>query len=277
MANYKATGLILKTRDFGESDRIVTILDPDLGKLEAVARGARRTRSRLGGPCQPFSHNQFLLWQGRSLDGIIQCEVLDSFAPLRDDLLKLAAASYITELVDEVVREKDPSPEVFDLTLGTFRWLAEVDAAPGPVTHVLRAFEVRLLTLVGLGPSLDSCATCGAPVESWADRSAGQAGALAFSAAAGGVVCPACRALWPSPGAPPGVVPLAPGTLRALRYLAGADLDKARVLRLTPGAAREMERALREHIVYHLDRRPRTLDFLDSVLGGCVDTPYHVC
>jgi len=276
LGNYKVDGLILKARNFGESDRIVTILDRNLGKLEAVARGARRTRSRLGGPCQPFSHNQFLLWHGRTLDGIIQCEVMHSFASLRDDLMRLAAASYMAELVDEVVRDRDPSPEVFDLLLGSYHWLGQGEATLAHVTHVLRTFELRLMTLVGFGPSLDSCATCGRPFETW-----DTAGRVIFSAAAGGVVCPACRAgrgpdaageAGTSQFSAPGesgatLVSLSPGTVKAMRYLADADFDQARVLRLTPGAAREMGGALREHITYHLDRRLRSVDFLDSVLA----------
>lgn len=271
MGNYKVEGIVLKARDFGEADRILTILDRDLGKLEGVAKGARRPKSRLGGPCQPFSHNQFLLWQGRSLDGIIQCEVISSFAPLREDLLRLAAASYITELVDDVVHERDPSPDIFDLVLGLFTWLAEVEPTPGSVTHVLRAFELRLLNLCGFGPSLDACASCGTP--------AGD-GATAFSPAAGGVVCSACRAAadlqrpsgptsapGPHPSPPGPLLHLAPGTLKAMRYLAAADPAQARILRLTPGAAKEMERAIREHMAYHFEHRPRSLDFLDTLLS----------
>jgi len=109
LGNYKVDGIVLRARDFGEADRIITILDRNLGKLEAVAKGARRTRSRLGGSCQPFSHNHFLLWHGRTLDGVIQCEVVHSFSSLREDLMRLAAASYMAELVDEVVRDHPPS------------------------------------------------------------------------------------------------------------------------------------------------------------------------
>ena len=268
MPSYKADGIILKARDFGESDRILTILDRSLGKLEAVAKGTRRTQSVLRGPCQPFSHNLFFLWQGRTLDGVSECEIVESFAPLRDDLLKLAAASYMVELVDDIARDQDPNPDIFDLTLEHFRRLETAEPTPANVNHILRSFDLRLLGLAGFSPSLDACATCGQPVGLWAG-----VGAVAFSPVAGGVVCPACRAVsvgdgeegqGDTPG--PVVILLAAGTLAAMRHLATATTEQARILQLTPRAAKEMERALRAHILYHLDRQLKSLDFLDSVL-----------
>lgn len=287
--NFKVDGVVLKARDFGESDRVLTIFDRNLGKLEAVARGVRRARSRLRGPCQPFSHSYFFLWRGRSLDGVSQAELVESFEALRADLIKLAVASYVAELVDAIVHEGDPSPDVYDLVLGVFRWLEELEPTPHNVTLVLRTFELQLLGLGGFGPSLDSCATCGAPAAAWAG---GEGPAwIVFGPAAGGVVCPACRAgavsspgagAWRTSAAPAGpagpaspagpIDPetflLAPGTHKAMLRLATSPLNQARVLRLTPGAAKEMERALRAHILYHLDRKLRSLDFLDTVLGG---------
>jgi DNA repair protein RecO (recombination protein O) len=278
MPNYKVNGIVLKARHFGESDRILTILDRDLGKLEGVAKGARRAQSTLRGPCQPFSHNLFFLWHGKSLDGISQVEVVDSFAGLRDNLLKLAAASYLVELVDDVARERDPSPELFDLLLESFRWLEEAEPNASAVTHILRAFDLRFLGLAGFAPTLDACASCGSPAEAWAGG-----GAVAFSAAAVGIVCPACRAavavsdetgggfgFGDGQGGPagPSVVLVAAGTLAAMRHLAAAaSVDQARVLRLTPRAAKEMEQALRAHLRYHLDRQLKSLDFLDTVLS----------
>ncbi len=278
MANYKVNGIVLKARNFGEADRILTILDRDLGKLEGVAKGARRAQSTLRGPCQPFSHNSFFLWHGRTLDGISQVEVTESFAGLRDNLLKLAAASYVAELVDDVARERDPCPEIFDLVLDSFRWLEAADPTAANVNHILRAFDLRLLGLAGFAPVLDACAVCGNPLEAW-----GGPAAVAFSAAAGGIVCPACRASAADGGgeasgglpggggaagpAGPAVVLVAAGTLAAMRHLAGATPEQARVLRLTPRAAKEMEQVLRAHILYHLDRQLKSLDFLDSVLN----------
>ncbi len=304
MGNYKVDGIVLKARNFGEADRILTVLDRELGKLEAVAKGARRAQSTLRGPCQPFSHDRFFLWHGRTLDGISQAEAVESFAALRDDLVKLAAASYMAELVDSVLHERDSSPETFDLLLDHFRWLDTIEPAAANIHHVLRAFDLRLLGLAGFAPALDACASCGAPVEEWMGTASGgrgaagtaAGGAVAFSAAAGGIVCPACRAAavgwgggeaagegsWAEgggespegagqaeglglPGVP--VVLIAAGTLAAMRHLArAATTAQARILRLTPRAAAEMEQALRGHISYHLDRRLKSLDFLDQVL-----------
>jgi len=292
VSGYKAEGIVLRARDFGEADRVVTILDRDQGKLEAVAKGARRAQSRLRGPCQPFTRGSFLLWHGRTLDGISQAETLEPFTVLREDLVRLTAASYMAELTDDLVRERDPAPEIHDLLLESFRWLEAGPATPGEVSLILRAFEVRLLVFGGFAPVLEACAVCGRPVEDW-----GGATLVAFSPAAGGVLCPACRAdpaedgeggPWGGRGeeargpgasgvglegmnADPGfggpVVLMAAGTLAAMRHLARAETtQQARILRLTPRAAREMARALRAHLEYHLDRPLKSLDFLESVL-----------
>lgn len=286
MGNYKVEGVVLRARDFGEADRILTILDRGLGKLEAVAKGTRRPKSALRGACQPFSHCVFLLWRGRTLDGISQAETVRSHSGLRDDLLWLSAASYMVELADEILRERDPSPEVYDLILALFDWLERSEPSPEVAHHVLRTYELRLLELSGFSPSLDACATCGQ-----AENAGPQGPArLAFSAAAGGLVCAACRQTaesamaqpaagpaarpgdWSGPagatGGHAGLVFLSPGTVKTMRYLSRATPEQARILRLTPQAVKEMGAALRAHILYHLDRRPRSLDFLDTVLGS---------
>ncbi|MCL6580917.1 MAG: DNA repair protein RecO [Firmicutes bacterium] len=319
MSGYKAEGIVLRARDFGEADRVVTILDRDQGKLEAVAKGARRAQSRLRGPCQPFTRGSFLLWHGRTLDGISQAETLEPFTALREDLVRLAAASYMAELTDDLVRERDPAPEIHDLLLESFRWLEAGPATPAEVSLILRAFELRLLTFGGFAPVLEACAVCGRPVEDWSGTGRRPAGTgrvgpgpvgaavakpedpgavtlVAFSPAAGGVLCPACRVDPAEEGGPRGghgeeeavgpdgsgvglegmnadpglggpVVLLAAGTLAAMRHLARAETrHQVRILRLTPRAAREMARALRAHLEYHLDRPLKSLDFLESVL-----------
>ncbi|MEW6032736.1 MAG: DNA repair protein RecO [Bacillota bacterium] len=258
MGNYKVEGIVLRARDFGEADRVLTILDRRLGKLEAVAKGIRRPRSSLRGACQPFSQCVFLLWRGRTLDGISQAEVVRSHARLRDDLLLLAVASYIVELADEALRERDPSPEAYELILGLFDWLETAEPSLETAHHVLRTFELGLLELSGFSPSLEACATCGRPEEAGP-----QAGRLAFSASAGGLICASCRQAADSSG----LILLAPGTVKAMRFLSRASPQQARALRLTPQAAKEMGAALRSHILYHFDRRPKSLDFLDTVLG----------
>ncbi|HEX6989777.1 MAG TPA: DNA repair protein RecO, partial [Bacillota bacterium] len=125
MALYRCEGVVLRARDLAEADRLVILYTPDRGKHRAVARGARRPRSRLASGIQPFTRALYLCWRGRSLDGISQVEVIEGFAPLRTDLERLAAATYACELIDAITQESDPQPRLFALLVFTLRALAE--------------------------------------------------------------------------------------------------------------------------------------------------------
>lgn len=125
MALYRCEGVVLRTRDLAEADRLVIMYTPDRGKHRAVARGARRPRSRLAAGIQPFTRAMYLCWKGRNLDGISQVEVVEGFAPLRTSLERLAAATYACELIDAVTQDNDPQPRLYALLVFTLRALAE--------------------------------------------------------------------------------------------------------------------------------------------------------
>lgn len=244
MALYKAEALVLRTRPLGEADKIVTLFTQSEGKISAVARGARRVRSRLLGGTQLFMHGCFLLFRGRSLDTLSQVEVATSFRFLREDLVAMAQASYIAELVDLLIEEREPVEDLFALVLATWHWLA----AGTNSTLALRAFEVRAMAALGYQPVLAACAVCGGPL----------AGRTGFSAAAGGAVCRRCEAeVRPRPISPVG--------LATLRHLAEAPFDNLVNLELGPQVLGEITQTLRLYVDYRLERAPRSLVFLESL------------
>jgi DNA repair protein RecO (recombination protein O) len=231
MALYRDEGVVLRTIRLGEADRIVTLATPEHGKVRAVAKGVRKTKSRLGGRVEPLSHVSMLCWHGRDLDTITQVEVIDHFRPIREDLERMSQAMTMLEVVDQVAVERHAMPELFRMLVAALRTLAET---PSPL--VAGAFLWKLLTLEGLGPVVDRCARCGA-----------DAPLVAFDVAEDGFLCANCRR---GQG-------VNPATVTLVRRILGGDL--ARVLDEPPSVVtREMERLAILAVEHHLDRRLRS-------------------
>ncbi|HEX6970844.1 MAG TPA: DNA repair protein RecO [Limnochordia bacterium] len=245
MALYKSQALVLRTRPLGEGDKVVTLFAEGVGKVAAVARGARRVRSRLLGGTQPFVHGRFLLFRGKSLDTLSQVEIVNPFRRLREDLTAMAAASYTAELVDLSVEEREPIDELFGLLLGTWHWIASGTQTP----LALRAFELRAMSVLGYRPVLAACAVCGGPLE----------GGAGFAPAAGGAVCRTCAR-------EAGAGPISPVALAAMQRLAEAPFASLSRLHLPPAALAELTRWLRLYVDYRLERAPRSLAFLEAVI-----------
>ncbi|MDR7433726.1 MAG: DNA repair protein RecO [Armatimonadota bacterium] len=177
MPVYRAEGIVLRRVALGEADRLVTLYTREHGKLYAVARGARKPTSRLGGRVEPYTHLRALLASGRSLDILTQVEVVEPFGALRTDLQRMAYAAYAVELVDKATATREPHAQLFHLLIDTLRGMCNGD----PEVAALR-FSLRLLILQGYRPSLDRCVGCG--------RSLGPF--PRFSTSLGGVLCRRC-------------------------------------------------------------------------------------
>ena len=243
---YKTEAIVLKQARLGEADEIVTLFTPNLGKLRAVARGARRPRSKLGGHLEPLTHSALMLAQGKNLDIITQAQAIDSFMALRQDLWRTACALYAAELVEQFTEEHAESYPTYRLLLETLGRL-EKEASP---ELVLRYFELHLLDVLGYRPELQACLRCQTPLEPTANY---------FSASGGGVLCPGCSA------AEPVVRPISVNALKVLRFLQANDFPTASRLRLEPELAIEVEGILREYIRYVLEREVKSVAFLDRL------------
>ena len=238
---YRDQGVVLRTIRLGEADRIVTLVTRSHGKVRAVAKGVRKTKSRFGARLEPLSHVSLLLYEGRELDVVTQAESLDHFRAIRDDLDRVGRASSMLEAVDQVAQEGEPSPRLYQLLVGGLRALAASDT---PL--VLAAFFWKLLSLEGACPLLDQCATCGATD-----------GLEAFDMGEGGVLCRKCRR----------GVPVSPDALDLLRRILGGGLADA--LNQAPGPAGvELEHLANRSLEHHLERRLRSLGVLDGTAAA---------
>jgi DNA repair protein RecO (recombination protein O) len=175
--------IVIRARAFGESDKIVTFLTSDLGKLSGIAKGAKNSKRRFVNVLEPFTHVRLRVRQRPSSDlaFIVGCELVEAYPSFARDLLKFAYASYMLELTDRMIRGRESGGETFELVRDALALLDRGTPEPG----VLRAFELHLLRLTGYEPALDRCRRCGATLES--------VESMYVHPARGGVVCPACR------------------------------------------------------------------------------------
>lgn len=178
----KMQGIILRTQDYGETHKIVTLLTKETGKIGAIARGAKKPKSRMAAITQPFIHGEFLVQRGRNLATIQQGEVVDSYRPIREDIIKTAYASYIAELTDKLLDPKQLDPEVFPQFLQTLSWISE-----GKDPEILSMiYELKMFKKAGIAPVLDACVHCKS-----------NEGPVYFSISEGGLLCGRCRHLDP--------------------------------------------------------------------------------
>ena len=222
MQLYRDDGVVLRTQQLGEADRIITVLARRTGRIRSVAKGVRRTKSRFGARLEPFTHVDLMLHPGRSLDIITQAEVIRPYGePLAGDYPRYTAGVAMLETAERFTPvEKEPALRQLLLLIGGLRALAE---AEHDSRLVLDAFLLRSLAVAGYAPALEECARCGAPGNGRAQagvRSADREVRLpAFAIAAGGMVCASCR--------PPGASSPATGTVALMLALLRGDWESA--------------------------------------------------
>ena len=245
----KVEGIVLRVVDYGESDRIVTLLTRERGKIGAFARGARASRRRFPGLLEPFTLLSLDLADRRGdLLGLEAASALRAHGGIRTDLARIAVAGYAAELAGELVRDAEPHPELFDL-LSAFLGMLDLAAAR---PAALRAFELGALAAAGYMPRLDSCAGCGARL--------GEGRPARLDPAHGGVLCAGCE-----PPGGGGLPSLSPGTIAALLRLQSGGLPAAAAEPLDPPAGREAREALTRFVEYLVGRRLQSRKFLDEV------------
>jgi DNA repair protein RecO (recombination protein O) len=256
--SYQTQGIILRQTKLGEFDKIVTIYTPEFGQLRAVAKGACRPKSKLGGNVEPLTYSLMLLAKGRNLDIVTQSQTINGFLALKSDLWHMACGLYILELIDSFTVEGGENRPLFDLLLDTLNQLSEPDSNE----TALRYFELHLLHYLGYRPQLRRCVSCDLPLKPVVNF---------FSPSKGGLLCPHCNSeenhryeqieaisLKPS-------LPLSVGALKILRLWQSCDYATARRVRLKPELSSELERVLCEYIRYILQRELKSLTWLKEL------------
>ena len=255
---YQTQGIILRQTKLGEFDKILTIYTPEFGKLRAVAKGACRPQSKLGGNVEPLTHSLMLLAKGRNLDIVTQSQTINGFLALKSGLWRMACGLYILELMDSFTVEGGANPPLFDLLLEILNQLSQ----PESDETILRYFELHILHYLGYRPQLHRCVSCDLPLKPIVNF---------FSPSKGGLLCPHCNSeenhryeqieaisLKPS-------LPLSVGALKVLRLWQSCDYATARRVRVKPELSSELERVLHEYIRYILQRELKSLTWLKEL------------
>lgn len=243
MSLYRDEAIVLRTHKLAEADRIVTLLSRRHGKIRAVAKGVRRTSSRIGSRLEPFMVVDLQLYQGRNLDIVNQVETLGPYArTICSDYARYTAGTAMLETAERLVEaEREPALQQYLLLVGAVRSLAAGEHAPG---LVLDSYLLRALAVGGWAPSFTDCARCGAPGPH-----------RAFAVAWGGAVCATCR--------PPGAAAPAPETFELLAALLSGQWSVA-------DASAERHRGegaglVAAYVQFHLERTLRSLRHVERV------------
>lgn len=247
MGLYRDRGVVLRTMRLGEADKIVTLLTEHHGKVRAVAKGVRKTKSRFGGRLEPLSHVAAMFYErrpsamgdgGGQLDIVTQAEVLENFRPVREDLDRLAKANTVLEVTDQVAQERHANARLYQMLLGALRALSAHDSP-----MLVPSFLLKLLANEGIQPVLDACASCGSgePL-------------VAFDINEGGALCRSC--------ARSGAVPVSADALSLLRRVLGGDLVGA-LNHPSGSTADEVGHLANRAMENHLERRLRSLHLLN--------------
>jgi len=243
VTTYRDQAVVLRKLDYGEADRIYTLLTREHGKVGAIAKGVRKTTSKLAYALGLYAHVDVLLAQGRNLDVVAQAQLMPG-ARLEAEVERTAHAALIAELAERVTEDRHPVDGIYELTVLALEELAR-ETEPRRASAY---FLSNALELLGYAPQLTDCASCSRPLEP---------APSAFSPAAGGFLCMDC--------AEPGMMLVSVAAIKVLRLMAAGDIALYRRLRLEASVLREVETVLETQLEHHLDRRLKSLEFLRSM------------
>jgi DNA repair protein RecO (recombination protein O) len=247
---YVTDAIVLSRFDFGEADRILTLLTPEFGKIKAIAKGIRRPTSRIGGALEPLAELRIQLARGRTFDVVTQVTMQHTWLGLRDRLEVTATAWYCAELAERSLEERHAALPVYLLLRRAYELL---DAGMSPA-RVARWFEMRLCDELGVRPEVDRCVEC--------DRLLAPNDVVRWVPPLGGVLC----ADHPGPSAM--AAGLSTEALKVLKAYQRMDVEAIAGLRLPPAVEREVEDRLGTFVRHVMERDTRSRRFLEEVKAG---------
>jgi len=240
----KTEGIVLKTFDFRETSRIATFFTRDFGKVKGVLKGIRRDPQKFGSSVEKFSVNDIVYYQYRNSDIhlVSHCDMKDFYSGLRQDLERMTAASYASELLDTLMPPEEESLEIYRLTQAFFKSLQTTR----DVGKLVQTFQIKILSLSGFQPHLETCVRCTKDVSA----------KPRFSLRLGGLLCPVCKD-------PTGeATPISPGAVASILHIQRNEWEDATRLGLAPFVKKELKYILNHFLVFHLERHLRSTRFL---------------
>ena len=250
MPLLKTPAITLKSRKWGDADRLVTFYTLRFGKLRGVARGARRMKSRFGCALEPFVHCDLNLFEKRHdpVYRITQADILEPFSGLREDLSLMSGAARLVNLVAAVTAEGDAGPRIFQTLLTGLRLLPE----GGEPSLTALLFQIRLLGETGFQPQTDQCVGCGGGL-----RSACDVVPTIFSPQAGGAVCGPCADRYSDQ-----CLRLSPGSFALLQHALRWSPQVLTRLKAAGQVREQLEAAIEAYITVVAGKRLPPINFL---------------
>ncbi|MCM3746357.1 DNA repair protein RecO [Paenibacillus pasadenensis] len=241
---YRVEGIVIRSTDYGEGNKIVTLLTDSAGKVGIMARGAKKVRSRHTSLVQPFTYGEFVYFRNAGLGQLNAGEIMESNHRLREDIELSAYAAYAAELCDRAFQDEEAGAYLFHQLKACYDALREgKDAA-----IVIHLFEMKILEAAGYAPQLETCVGCGS-----------DQGPYRLSPQSGGILCRRCISRDPA------AMLLEEGTYKLLRLFSAIDLRRLGSIQVRPNTRQQLKTALRSLMDTHLDLRLKTRGFLDQL------------
>jgi DNA repair protein RecO (recombination protein O) len=243
---YQTEAIIIKKTKLGEADRILTFYTPGFGKMQAVAKGVRKPKSKMAGHLELLTHSQINLIRGHNLATVTGAQTITAFLPLKEDLDLASCGLYLAELVCQFAPDEETNQEIFHLLLDTMNRLCS--AANRDV--ILRYFEMQMLNESGYRPELRNCVACRKPLEPVVNY---------FSFQTGGMLCPGCARDRSD------IVQLSVNALKVLRLLQDRDMATAEKVKYGQELSLEIESVIRRYIRFILEKEVKSAAWLDNL------------
>jgi DNA repair protein RecO (recombination protein O) len=247
MPPLKTEAIVIKTFDFRETSIIATLYTKDFGKINGILKGIKSSPVKFASTLEPFSHNEIVFYKKRNtaLHLVSQCDLRDNFIYLRNNVTKFTLASLMMELLDAIMPPEEVNYDIFDLSTTCLKAMSDYLY----VDKIATIFKIKLLSLSGFKPHLDSCISC-------SSRILGQG---KFSVGLGGLICPQCfrkdlkaRSIYR-------------GTIATILHIEKSDLAGNLRLGINPQIKRELDSALASFIDFHIDKKLKSQNVLESL------------
>ena len=240
----KCEGIVIRSTDYGETNKIVTLYTREWGKVGVMARGAKKPNSRFSSITQLFTHGYYLINRGTGLGSLQQGETATSLRSIGEDIFLTAYASYIVELTDKCTEEKRPNPFHFELLFQTLNYLNE-GYDPDILMNI---YEMKMLNVLGLNPILNQCSVCSSTD-----------GHFSFSIREGGFICHRCL------GKDPYHFPLSAAAVKLLRLFYFFDLSRLGNISVKEETKAEIKKVITSYYEEYSGLHLKSKKFLNSM------------
>lgn len=242
MAYLKVSGIVIKEVQTGDADKIVTLFTKSHGKVQAFAKGARRTKSPFAACTQLLCYSDMILFKGKEMYNLSSCEIVESFYSIRNDVERLTYCSHITEIINDVVQEEQPSYRLLQLYLNTLYMMSKENKSSLLLTRI---FELRMLSILGYAPHVKTCKSCNKEDE-----------LEFFSFKNCSLICSKCLDKDNT------AVRLSKGAVKALQYIVHAPLKSLFSFEVSKEIVKELSMISTRYLKERLEKDYKILQFL---------------